>query len=391
MKVNIVARPDHSISLYKNMSDISRFDIDLYTFYSFRSGTLLNRLFPSRKSVPDSANVLNLYTLISYLVLRYGRRLGMNWREIERVLFNYLSPGKRIKTCDVLHYWPFYSCDLARQAKLEGVATVAEYYEAEPDFVNSIYKEEYDKFGIKNSAYVNMMIDQNESFQFESDFIVASEFTKMSYAKKYPDKNYHVCSYGTAGYQLASGVEAKLEKFGGAHGVKKIVSVGAVSVEKGTHYLIEAVKGLNVELHLIGAIKNGQEHVFNSLDCENVTFHGPKRHVQVLNMLSDFDIMCLPSLSDNYSISVTEGLSRGLPVIVTSNCGNADDVVDYCLGVVVPPKSVEGLKKAIDDVIFRFDRSTFHQSLKRFFSDDRLMDYPLSVLNVYEKIVEEKI
>ncbi|MDH4568436.1 glycosyltransferase family 4 protein [Pseudomonas sp. BN414] len=393
MKVNILARPDHSVNMYRDLRRLSPSDkINLFTFYATRKGSFLNKILPSRKSVPESVHTSDLLTLLAYTSNMLGRRLGYNWRAMETRLSGLLLPSAKILDCDVLHYWPFYGLGMAKKAISAGnIMTVAEIYEAEPSFVNSIYSTEYDKFGLQTTKKINEMIDQNEVFEFETDFIVASEFTKSSYSRLFPQKNYHVCSYGPAGHDLAPTALQKIEK-NSAHGTKRIIFVGQVCVEKGVHYLIEAASQLDVTVDLVGPIRPGQEEVFRKLlaSSRNTRALGSMRHQEVLEAMKNYDIFALPSLSDNYSLAVSEALSNGLPVIVTENCGNKDDVQLYNLGEVVKAGDSQALADGITKLAECFDHEKFRDGLVNFFSPTNKEEYVRSVSRTYSKLMDKR-
>lgn len=385
MKVNIVARPDHSLLLYEQLRAVKdKTDvIDLYTFYALREGSIPNRLFPGLKVAPESSKTLDSYTVASRVSNLILKKLGINHRENEKRLFNLLSPNKKLRDCDVLHYWPFYSVDVVRKLKEKySLKTVAEYYEAEPSFVSKIFESEYVKFGLegqKNSAF---LIKQNECFDFESNIIVASEYTKSTYKQNFKHVNYHVCSYGPCGYSLQ-----KKPVF--TRKTQPIVFVGQICLEKGIHYLIEAVKQTGLELHLIGPIRSGQEHIFKPLIASNklVTYKGKMRHTEVLASLKNYSIFCMPSLSDNYSLAVVEALSWGMPVLVTENCGNAEDIEEFYLGQVVKIKSSTAIADALENLISRSKERDFSNGIDDFFSMEKRLQYPKAVLNVYQKLI----
>ncbi|MEY8215420.1 MAG: glycosyltransferase family 4 protein [Colwellia sp.] len=392
MKVNIVARPDHSLKMFEGLLRNKQCEdnVDLFTFYALRKGSFLNWLFPKLKAAPEQAITLDSYTLITRLSNMLVRMIGGNTRKNEVRLFKLLAPKNKIKECDILHYWPFYCADMAGNFKANRkIRTVAEYYEAEPLFVNDIYDEEYKRFNIDCENKINLMIDQNKAFEFENDFIVASEFTKRSYELRYPHKNYHVCKYGPAGYTLD---DSLLSNSGNRcfSNAGRLVFVGQICVEKGVHYLLEAIKGMDVTLDLIGSIRTGQEKIFSELlqPLANVNQLGPMLHSEVLNSLSDYDAFCLPSLADNYSLAVVEALSKGKPVIVTENCGNADDVKDYHLGLVAKVKDAVSIRKCILELKSSFDYAEFNAGVRRFFSEENCQAYPKSVLDVYKTILE---
>jgi glycosyltransferase involved in cell wall biosynthesis len=388
MKVNIVARPDHSLNLYSQLKKFvpNNVRINLFTFSALRETSIEAKLFPKFKKAPSDSVVLNTFTLVSRILAIFYKKFGLNHMELYKSLFKILAPKKQILDANIVHYWPFYAIDLIREQR-SNLKTVAEFYEAEPDYVNSIFESEYIKFGIKSKNRVNKLIDQNECFKFESNIIVASEYTKRSYQIKYPDKNYFICKYGPLGFELDEKelvVDFSINR--------KIVFVGQICLEKGVHYLIEAVKNLNVTLDLIGPIRSEQKIIFDEMikKHNNINHLGPMRNSEVLNVLKNYSLFCLPSLSDNYSIAVVEALSKKIPVIVTENCGNADDIVKFGLGFVVPVKDEKKIELAVNYMLENFDYKKFEDGLKLFFSKENQDAYPKSVYESYLKILSSE-
>lgn len=387
MKVNIFARPDHSLALYDQLNKIihSSDKLNLYTFYCLEHGTLASSLLKTLKVAPKGAFTIDTFTLLSKINIFLCKKLNLNFRQGEVFLMKILAPWSNITDCDILHYWPFYcASEVGKLKKQLKFNSVAELYEAESSFVNEIYEQDYQKYGIKYNNHVNMMIDQNKAFEFEQNFLLASEFTKKSYQAKFPHAKYHICSYGPSGFRLQKQPLSISRKK-----VLKFIYVGQVCVEKGVQNLLKAVSDMNVTVDLIGPFRNGQEKLFTQLIQENTNcmYHGPKRHSEVLQLLNGFDVFCLPSLADNYSLAVVEALSRGMPVIVTDNCGNADDVSKFNLGYVVKTSSVEAIKEAIESIHSKFVFDEFRHGINNFFSEDNIISYPKSVLEVYRKIM----
>lgn len=391
MKINILARPDHSHKLFEQLQALKGDDdsVNLYTFYCLALGSFASKLFPKLRVAPEGSHTLDLYTFTARTTMILLKYINVNHRQFEADLLEALAPWNDIEECDVLHYWPFYCARKIKELKSNAnFRTVVEYYEAEPSFVNSIYTTEYEKFGLKAGSFGNLLINQNLALEFEKHAIVASDFTARSYRSKYPDVNFHVCSYGPAGFRLAPSSN-RMKRFST---VVRILYVGQVSLEKGVPYLMEATSHLNVSLDLVGPIKDAQKSIFSNLLSKHhkCNYIGSKRNSEVLELIAAYDIFCLPSLSDNYSLAVVEALSRGLPVVVTENCGNADDVRKFNLGAVSKVCDVESLVHAISNLTTDFDTDLFNLGLEKFFSKDNVQAYPKAVMDVYKTILSEQ-
>lgn len=67
-------------------------------------------------------------------------------------------------------------------------------------------------------------------------------------------------------------------------------------------------------------------------------------------LLSRCSMMVLPSLTEGISLTLLEGMARGLPVVATRVGGNPEVVVDGSTGVLVPSRSPEELARALLEV-----------------------------------------
>ncbi len=387
MKVKLLARPDHSVGLYRELLS-KNIDVEYFTFYSAREGSILNKILPNRKKVPSSASTLDFFTLISYTNNIIGRKLGYNSRYIESRLANYFFSKIDFSETNIIHYWPFYTAKVVEKLKLNmGIPTLAEFYEAEPSFVNEIYNSEYENFNINDSSKINLMIDQNECFSFEENIAVASDFTASTYKRLFPNKKYHILKYGPIGCRLGENVKKSIEEKSNTNN-KSIVYVGQICLEKGVHYLIDAVKDSPYTLDLIGPIRSSQTSIFKQyFELNNINFLGSKSNLEVNRLLHKYKLFVLPSLADNYSLAVNEALSAGTPVIVTENCGNKDDIINYNLGYVVNVKSSSAIRGAIDKVINEFDWYKFYLGLDNFFNTEKNCGYVDRVISAYDKVI----
>jgi glycosyltransferase involved in cell wall biosynthesis len=121
------------------------------------------------------------------------------------------------------------------------------------------------------------------------------------------------------------------------------------------------------------------QHAAARLDIrENVLFLGARS--DVLDILSASDIGVLASHEEGFSNAVLEGMVAGLPMVVTDVGGNAEAVLDGETGIVVPPRDIEALARAIlvlaDDAGLRrkYGESGRHRALSEF-DVDRFIKY----------------
>ena len=75
-------------------------------------------------------------------------------------------------------------------------------------------------------------------------------------------------------------------------------------------------------------------------------------HNDVPELLEAADIGILASHEEGFSNAILEGMSAGLPMVVTDVGGNAEAVIDGETGLVVPSKNPKALAAALEKLIF---------------------------------------
>jgi glycosyltransferase involved in cell wall biosynthesis len=126
----------------------------------------------------------------------------------------------------------------------------------------------------------------------------------------------------------------------------RILMVGNDFLRKGSHYLIEAFRLLDMpdaELYIRGQIP----------DAYLCRLNDPRIHVvpeilpAALHALYDrADVFVQPSVDEGFGMTVLEALAHGLPVVATENVG-AKDLLGRNVSRIVPIRNPEALARAI--------------------------------------------
>ncbi len=82
-------------------------------------------------------------------------------------------------------------------------------------------------------------------------------------------------------------------------------------------------------------------------DCENILHKGGLRHEQIPEYLNASDVFVLPTLAEGCCNAIVEAMSCGLPVI-SSNLPFNWDVLDDSNSIMIDPKNVDAIAKAIE-------------------------------------------
>lgn len=132
-----------------------------------------------------------------------------------------------------------------------------------------------------------------------------------------------------------------------------IGTVGLHEVQKGTRYLIEAMATIVREVpecHLVligdGPLRQDLEALAQRLGIrESVHFLGWRN--EAAQLMGLFDVFCLPSLQEGFSIALLEAMVQARPIVATGVAGNPEAVLHRETGLIVPPGNPEALASAI--------------------------------------------
>ncbi len=136
-----------------------------------------------------------------------------------------------------------------------------------------------------------------------------------------------------------------------------IGTIAAFFERKGHKYLLLSAKSIvkrhpNTKFIFIGEgnYREKLEILSRDLDLsKNVSFSGCFEDVSPY--YSVFNLFVLPSLAEGMPLCVLEAMAWGVPVVATAVDGSRELVVDGETGLLVPPKDVSALSKAINYMI----------------------------------------
>jgi len=203
-------------------------------------------------------------------------------------------------------------------------------------FINK-YKKENEKWKIQK---VPMAWDERQFARFAesirlSDFIITlSRESKRSYIEHgYDSKKIYICPLGT---DLSLESRAIIKTNFNKKCSFNVVFMGRVGVMKGTQYLLEAWKRANLPknavLHICGSHPYGASEIINRFkNLKNVCYPG---FVNAKEYFEKADVFVLPTLSEGFPRSVLEGMSYGLPGIVTPAA--SESILHKKNGIIVP-------------------------------------------------------
>jgi glycosyltransferase involved in cell wall biosynthesis len=134
------------------------------------------------------------------------------------------------------------------------------------------------------------------------------------------------------------------------YGEPLVISVGRLVYYKGYDHLIEAVRGLDVSLVIVGDGPERQRLAARARDLPNVHLTGPLDETDLVAHLAAGDCFALSSTSpaESFGIAVAEAQAMSLPAVVTdTGSGTVEAVEDGVTGLVIPPADPGALREAL--------------------------------------------
>lgn len=379
--VLLVARPDHSMQIYKALLDQNELESFFVTFKVFPEW--IKRITGSKKmtTISDRATCSWLLTIADLCRYKFKFRFAQSWDETH-ILDKLLKKILKKNDIHIIHYWPEYG-DVVIQNYVQqhaGVRAFADIHMAHPVAVFESMKPVYQKYGIapETTQLAVMAKEQGDFAGKATDILVPSSYVADTYKAVYEGKRYHVVSYGiTVSQSYQKHQCTKVSEF---------VYAGRISLEKGSDLLLEYfTTHPEYNIHLYGGIIRGQEAIFEPYKkYKNIIFHGSVPKAELQEHMKHFHAGIHMSRFDAYSLAVGEMIGCGLPVIVSDHTGNKDDVVNEGLGVVAA-LTKESLETAVSEMCNLENYTTFIENIDNFIIGKNL-PYGVKMVNFYKHV-----
>jgi glycosyltransferase involved in cell wall biosynthesis len=153
----------------------------------------------------------------------------------------------------------------------------------------------------------------------------------------------------------ATDAPALPHKGGGAQ--THILFLGRIGDRKGVPQLGEALHrmqhlpGWRATIAGDGAVEEARQQALAYGIGDRVELPGWVGGDTVAQLLSEADVLVLPSLAENLPVSVIEGMAAGLAVVTTPVGAVEDIITDGVTGLLVPPGTVDELTDALTRVV----------------------------------------
>jgi glycosyltransferase involved in cell wall biosynthesis len=273
-------------------------------------------------------------------------------------------------------------------ARSNGMKVITDHSIAHPGYMLAVLREEYARAGIPYELSLDKGLwgvvlrdcEQADRLLVNSDFVKRT-FLERGYASDQIDVEY----LGVAPRYFY------LKKSYDRVGSLKLLFTGNFDLRKGARVMLEAIRrvrrgGIDVRLHLIGNLTNGQ-HWIKESDSEFLTHTPFVPPEALLPALAGADAFVFPTLIEGCSRSAMEAAAAGLPVITTENCGLP--LVDKKSALYVRLNDFESLADTIAQIgTDQALRESIGQAAADTISQNYTWPaYGKKLLQVYEKIL----
>lgn len=337
MKKNIdvllIARPDHSIQIYKALCIQKKLSFYYITFKVVHA--FVKYLFPYKKlqTVTKRCCIDIRATIIQVFKKTFNFKFAQNW-QTDNMLSNTSKHFLKKNNIKIVHYWPEYASKTMNEYILKNTKTIvlADMYMPNPIAILNEMKPIYQKYGLDdgtNNWLYEYAEKMEERFASVKNIVVASTYVRDTMKLSFPDKNYIIVPYGiTISPTYTKKRELKKSK--------KFIYIGRVSIEKGCDILLSIFRrNPEYELHIYGGIWQQQRKIFEPyFSYGNIYYHGTVSKEDLRKEIVKCDVGIHLSRFDAYSLAVGEIIGCGVPVIVSETTGIKDEVRNNGFGLV---------------------------------------------------------
>jgi glycosyltransferase involved in cell wall biosynthesis len=260
--------------------------------------------------------------------------------------------SSELRPCDVFIGWSGFSLHTQKKARKMGASLILVRGSAHIVTQKQLLDEEGTRFGITESE-VDMRTVEKELQEYETTDLIAmpSRFCQRSFLEQgLPKEKLRIWPFGADIRRYGPSKEPPPEV--SSNHPFRVLSVGEIGVRKGTYYLVEAFRKLNLpnsELLMVGAARpNILPYLKQQPD--NIKTPGVIRYPALQKIYHSASVVVAPSIEDGFSQVVLQALASGIPVIVSENNGACEAITDGVNGLVVPARSTEALAAAIERV-----------------------------------------
>ena len=289
-----------------------------------------------------------------YMAFPYKQHLPhaviQQWEHLAATTFgNWVA--KRLPECDVYVGLSGSSLAAGKRAHLHGKAYVCDRGSAHIRVQDCLLREEHALWDIPFAGIDPRTINREEAEYAEADLItLPSIFAYRSFIEQgIPAEKLRLLPYGVNVSRFQPVAEHAVDKF-------DILYVGAMSLQKGIQYLVQAYQKINHPNKSLTFVGAPSQELIQMLKMRNlwpadikVLGHVPQTELK--NIMSRSHVLVLPSIQDGFGMVMAQAMACACPVIASCNTGGEDLFTDGDEGCIVPIRDVNALTERLQQLV----------------------------------------
>lgn len=280
------------------------------------------------------------------------------WNRLGTETFdNWMS--RRLEPCDVFHCLSSFGIRTHRMAKERyGALTICDRGSSHILYQDEILAEEYARWGIRYNPIDRQLVERElQEYDFCDLIFVPSSFAYRSFTEKGVPETKLV--------KIPYGVDLNLFRpLAKDDDIFRVIYVGAMSLQKGLPYLLDAIAGLilpKFELWLIGGL-HPEVRPFLARYEGRYRYFGIVPRAGLHNYYSQASVFVIASVQEGLALVQAQAMACGLPVIATRNTGAEDLFTDGVEGFIVPIRDPETIR---EKVVYLYEHPEVREEMGR--------------------------
>lgn len=308
--------------------------------------TLYTTIPPSRFSRSPKEHIVSFLT--PEIIYRLASRIGFeNWGNLYKMksFGSFFASEIKNKPDEILMGWSSFSLEAFKQSKAKKKILIRD--SAHIDVQMNILKTEYKKLGTSLPDRAICQVREREEYEL-ADYIFLPSF----YAKKtfidcgIPEKKLKILRLAVdlKAFTPPEHLEINLPL--------KVVYFGALSIQKGVHYLLKALESFSpneVQATFIGSLSPEIKPFIKK--NSPIRFISPVNHSKLSALLKEQQIFIFPSLHDGYGMTLPQAMASGLLCLSSTHAGASELISHNKNGILIQPGSSEEIREHLQNIL----------------------------------------
>jgi glycosyltransferase involved in cell wall biosynthesis len=259
--------------------------------------------------------------------------------------------AKSLPECDLYVGLSGSGLPAGKKAHQQGAAYVCDRGSAHIRVQDQLLREEHALWDMPFVGIDPRAIAREEAEYAEADCItVPSIFAYRSFVKQgISAEKLRLLPYGVDVSRFQPVAEPAVDRF-------DILYVGAMSLQKGIQYLVQAYQKINHPNKSLTFVGAPSQELIQMLKIRNlwpadtkVLGHVPQTELK--NIMSRSHVLVLPSIQDGFGMVMAQAMACACPVIASRNTGGEDLFTDGDEGYIVPIRDVDVLAERLQQLV----------------------------------------